>query len=207
MPSLFVIGDSISIQYGPYLEAMVRDVFDYARKSGEEEALKDLDIPQGANGGDSSMVLAYLQALCAGGGFAPEVLLVNCGLHDIKTPPDSVTRQVPLDDYEKNLREIAALSMALAGTFVWVRTTDVVDEIHNSRAHFRRYAADAEAYNSVADRVMREAGVAVADLYSFTRNLGPAEERFCDHVHFAEPVRMQQAAFLAGFVGGVRAEK
>lgn len=59
---LYVIGDSISIQYGPYLEADFRGVMGYPRKEGEEEALLNLDIPQGANGGDSSMVHAFLAA-------------------------------------------------------------------------------------------------------------------------------------------------
>jgi len=62
---LYVIGDSISIQYGPYLEAALRGVMAYARKEGEEEALLNLDIPQGANGGDSGMVLSFLEAKTA----------------------------------------------------------------------------------------------------------------------------------------------
>jgi hypothetical protein len=40
----------------------------YARKEGETEALLNLDQPQGANGGNSSMVLAYSQGLQRHGG-------------------------------------------------------------------------------------------------------------------------------------------
>ncbi|KIE48240.1 hypothetical protein U732_4009 [Clostridium argentinense CDC 2741] len=61
MRSLFVIGDSISIHYGPYLREMIKDKFAYDRKRGLEHALIDLDKPVGANIGDSSMVLEYLQ--------------------------------------------------------------------------------------------------------------------------------------------------
>lgn len=61
MRQLFILGDSISIHYGPYLEQMVKKHFIYARKEGLNEALKNLDYPTGANGGDSSMVRAYLQ--------------------------------------------------------------------------------------------------------------------------------------------------
>jgi hypothetical protein len=53
---VYVLGDSISMHYGPYLEAYLRGVMDYARKGGEEEAALDLEHSQGANGGDSSMV-------------------------------------------------------------------------------------------------------------------------------------------------------
>ena len=35
---VYIIGDSISIQYGPYLEAALHGVMAYARKEGEEEA-------------------------------------------------------------------------------------------------------------------------------------------------------------------------
>ncbi|MHC4884697.1 MAG: SGNH/GDSL hydrolase family protein, partial [Planctomycetota bacterium] len=80
---LFVIGDSISIGYGPFLKAMTAAHFNYARKSGEEEALKNLDIPAGANGGNSAKVLAYLEALAASKSFATDILLINCGLHDL----------------------------------------------------------------------------------------------------------------------------
>ena len=56
MRSVFVVGDSISIQYGPFLEQMLSGRIAYARKGSEDatmaEALRNLDIPVGANGGD-----------------------------------------------------------------------------------------------------------------------------------------------------------
>ncbi len=83
LPLLFVLGDSISIQYGPFLAKNLHNVARYDCKSGLPMALKDLDDPQGANGGDSGMVLAYLRERMESGGFSPDVLLLNCGLHDI----------------------------------------------------------------------------------------------------------------------------
>ena len=53
LPTCYVIGDSISIQYGPYLESALGASWQYDRKSGDAEARKNLDIPIGANGGDS----------------------------------------------------------------------------------------------------------------------------------------------------------
>ncbi|NLF38107.1 SGNH/GDSL hydrolase family protein, partial [bacterium] len=85
MNSIYILGDSISLHYGPYLKEYVRGVFAYARKEGDEEAMLNLDKPQGANGGDSSMVLAFLEGKAAHGGIKADYLLVNCGLHDIKT--------------------------------------------------------------------------------------------------------------------------
>ena len=62
LPTLFVLGDSISIHYGPYLQKASKGFLQYDRKqgaSGVEE--NNMDVATGANGGDSSMVLAYLK--------------------------------------------------------------------------------------------------------------------------------------------------
>ncbi|MBI2502461.1 MAG: SGNH/GDSL hydrolase family protein [Candidatus Latescibacteria bacterium] len=123
MKRVYVIGDSISIQYGPYLQRALRGVMEYGRKEGEEEARCNLDHPQGANGGDSSMVLDFLRARSRAGGIAADLLLLNCGLHDIKTNPATGGKQVPLERYRENLEAIAALASQLRPALVWMRTT------------------------------------------------------------------------------------
>ncbi len=203
LPLLYVIGDSISLQYGPYLEKMLAGFLRYARKEGEEEALLNLDRPQGANGGDSSMVLEYVKARVSQGGWRPDVLFINCGLHDIKTDPLTGRRQVALADYRQNLATIAAIVKPLCRSLVWARTTPVIDAVHNkNKVDFHRHASDVELYNAAADEVMAGAGASICDLFSFTRNLGGAE-LFCDHVHFIEAVRAQQAAFITGYLHGI----
>ncbi len=105
-PRLYVIGDSISIQYGPYLEKYIAGRFAYGRKTAEAEARLNLPSPQGENGGDSSVVLAFLRGMVESGALAADLLLVNCGLHDIKTDPISGRKQVGIDYYRQNLTEI-----------------------------------------------------------------------------------------------------
>lgn len=197
---LYIVGDSISIQYGPYLERYVAGRFHYARKSGEAEALLNLDNPQGANGGDSSMVLAYLRGLEGQGGLDADLLLVNCGLHDIKTDPANGRKQVALREYRRNLQEIVATARRLGVALVWLHTTPCDEAVHNSRPgmSFHRYAADCAAYNAAADEVMDGADIPSIDLHSFTASLGP--DLYCDHVHFYEHVREKQAAFIAGWL-------
>jgi hypothetical protein len=190
LPVLHILGDSISMQYGPYLEKMVAGMFSYSRKLAMSED------PDSANGGDSRMVLAYLRERVVQ---PPKInlLMVNCGLHDIKRSPGSSDQQVLLASYEDNLRAIVVLGREYGAQVVWVRTTPVVDEIHNSRnASFHRFAQDVARYNAVADKVMLEHGVASIDLFTFTINLGP--DVYLDHVHFTDSVRVQQAAFIAG---------
>jgi lysophospholipase L1-like esterase len=198
---LYVIGDSISIQYGPYLEADLRGVMGYARKEGEEEALLNLDIPQGANGGDSSMVRAFLAAKAAAGGIDADLLLLNCGLHDIKTDPATGAKQIPIEKYVQNLAQIVQIVRTMGPTLVWLRTTPCDETIHNHAGMaFHRFAADGRAYNAVADGIMAEHEIPSIDLYTFTRNLG--DDLYCDHVHFHDHIRRQQAAFIAGWLAG-----
>ena len=199
MKKLYIIGDSISIQYGPYLQQALQGVMHYARKEGEPEALLNLDNPQGANGGDSSMVLAFLQGMAQQGSIDADLLLVNCGLHDIKTNPQTGQRQIGIDRYAENLRAIVALVATMPLSMAWIRTTPCDERVHNQpHMAFHRFAADCDAYNTVADNIMHTAGIPIIDFYTFTRNLGA--DLYCDHVHFHEPVRTQPAAFLAGWL-------
>jgi lysophospholipase L1-like esterase len=200
--NIYVLGDSISLHYGPYLESYLKGIMGYARKEGEEEAALNLDNPQGSNGGDSGMVLSFLQARGRAGGIAADVLLLNCGLHDIKTDPATGTRQVPMDRYRQNLREILKTVQAMRLQLVWIRTTPCDERVHNSYPDmtFHRFARDCAAYNAAADTVMGDAGIPAIDLFTFTVNLG--QDLFCDHVHFNESVRTKQAAFISGWLMG-----
>jgi hypothetical protein len=203
MRSLHVIGDSISIQYGPYLEDCLAGRVAYSRKGSEDAAmaaaLRNLDMPSGANGGDSSMVLDWLRQRCADPAFRPDLLLLNCGLHDIKRAVPGNELQVPLAAYLENLVAITTLLAGRGTDLCWVRTTPVNDERHNSRSkQFHRHAADLAEYNTTADAVMASSGVRSIDLHAFSARLG--DEAFIDHVHFSVPARREQAAFIAGHV-------
>jgi len=196
--SVFVVGDSISIQYGPYLERLLEGSFHYDRKrdTSAEVATKNLDNPMGANGGDSSMVLAYLRAREeAGWPIEADYLLLNCGLHDIKTDPATGQRQVSLDGYRENLRGILAVAERAKLKVIWISSTPVPDERHAaSGVGFMRYNHDLIAYNAAARAIMDEAGLPVIDLYTFSIPLVPSE--IVDHVHFSDAARERQAEFI-----------
>ena len=154
MRSLFVIGDSISIQYGPYFKKMIEHRFHYDRKRGEEEALANLDRPVGANGGDSGMVLEYLKGEQERD-VRYDLLLINCGLHDVKTDPLTRKKQVPLEQYLDNLKQIVRIAKECAQAMIWIRTTDAVENIHNHpQSTFLRFHEDVAAYNAAADAIM-----------------------------------------------------
>ena len=198
---VFVIGDSASMHYGPHLKNMIEDKFQYDRKRGKEHTIMDLDNPSGANAGDSRMVLEYLE-----GEFKQntsyDILLINCGLHDIRVDRFSNEIQIGLEEYKTNLNKIIVLSKEMANKIIWIALTPVIDEIHNSRKEgFLRYSQDVYTYDNNAKQIMREYSIPCIDLYSFTKNLGV--DIYSDHVHFKEEVRKLQAAFIAGYVNSI----
>jgi lysophospholipase L1-like esterase len=196
---IYIIGDSISIQYGPYLQECLRGKMEYARKEGTEEALLNLDRPVGANGGDSSMVLEFLKESICSDLLDADLLLINCGLHDIKTDPTTHRKQIPIDDYAENLKSIVEFLAATPSRLIWIRTTPCDESVHNRPGmEMHRFVADCDAYNAVADRIVAEADVPSIDLHAFTLSLGP--DLYCDHVHFHEHVRQRQAEFIADWL-------
>ena len=198
---IYVLGDSISIHYGPYLKDCLAGIMDYSRKDGEDEALLNLDEPQGANGGDSRRVLSFLRGKAGTGGIDADYLLLNCGLHDLRTDPVTEKHQVPVEEYCANLRLILETVRNMRPELIWIRTTLCKEQLHNLPGmKFYRYAADCVKYNAEADAIMTAAGIPMIDLFSFTANLG--DDLYCDHVHFNDDVRRQQAAFIAGWLMG-----
>ncbi len=198
IPVLFLIGDSISVQYTPHLAHYLDGVVEFDRKRDDGRAEQKWDVPTGANGGDSTMVLAYLKAKLGDETFRPNYLLLNCGLHDIKRHEDNQP-QVNMDNYRRNLLSIVDLLGDHGIRLIWIRTTPVIDSIHNSRTTtFKRYAADVDQYNQIADKVCTDHEIPVIDLFGFTNQLG--REVFMDHVHYTEAARKLQAAYIAGSV-------
>src|SRR5690554_4750331 len=129
---LFLIGDSISIQYGPYLERYLQGTVEIDRKR-DNGGSPDERVPDGPNGGDSRMVLAYLKSKLADPTFQPDVLMLNCGLHDIKKDVNTQQYQVGIDEYERNLEAILQFVGEKGISLIWIRTTQVVDSIHNAK--------------------------------------------------------------------------
>lgn len=197
-PSVFLIGDSISIQYGPYLEKYLDGIIDFSRKQDDGQAAKNLDVPVGANGGDSRMVLEYLKIKLKEPGFAPDYLLLNCGLHDVKHNMTDEKIQVTTEEYRNNLQEIIQLVTKKKIRIIWIRTTPVVDTIHNKSKGIKRYAADVATYNQIADAIFARKKIPMIDLFTFSQKLG--NEQFIDHVHYNESTRSLQAAYIAGFL-------
>jgi lysophospholipase L1-like esterase len=221
-PVLFILGDSISIDYGPFLERMLAGRFSCDRKGseilaaenpGQKPARQDIlqrlaMLDRGSpalNGGDSNAVLAYLQGMAAH--LSPDCpfLLLNCGLHDLRLDPQTGAHQVEPEDYSSNLEEIIRLASTVGRRVIWVRTTPVADALHQRmNPDFQRFNADVITYNGIADAKINKAGIQSIDLYSFTLGLCDTPERlddlYTDHIHFKEEISRLQAAYIAGWL-------
>lgn len=198
-PKVFLIGDSISLHYSPYLEKDLASAdFKLERKRDTDEALKNLDVPTGSNSGDSRRVLWFLNVKLKDPAFKPDFLLLNCGLHDIKRYPETSTIQVDTAEYRKNLEEIYSLLHQRNIQVIWMTTTPVDDERHNTKTKtFKRYDKDVLEYNRIANEVFKSHKAPIIDLYGFTKKL---PGNYIDHVHYDEATREKQAEFITAFI-------
>jgi len=110
-----------------------------------------------------------------------DVIHFNFGLHDLKfmgpegqnlVDPDSrgAHRQVPIEKYQANLRQIAERLKATGAQVIWCETTPVPEGAHG------RIAGDAKRYNEAAAKVIAEVGgITTNPLYEYA--LMHAEQR------------------------------
>ena len=135
-----------------------------------------------------------------------EILVFNCGLHDIKRAIPEENYQIDIASYEKNLNDIYKLANKHQVRVIFITTTPVDDERHNCEppAGIKRYDADVEKYNKIAVSVARKFSANVIDLNTFTKRI--SGEKYIDHVHFIDDVRKKQAAFIAGSLSTIFSE-
>jgi acyl-CoA thioesterase-1 len=146
LPRVLLIGDSISIGYTlPVREAL----------AGKANVHRPA-----ANCGPTIRGVANLDAWLAGGHW--DLIHFNFGLHDLYHIRGK--HQVPIDEYEKNLREIAARLKKTGAKLVWCSTTPVPEGCEPGRK-----AGEEVEYNAVAKRVMDENQIPIDDLCNFAR--------------------------------------
>jgi acyl-CoA thioesterase-1 len=164
LPTVLIVGDSVSMQY----TAGVRE-----RLAGKANVLR----PE-ANCGSTRIALRDLEGWL--GDTKWDVIHFNFGLHDLsyrwpatgQTPNAEgvyATRDnggqvnVPVAEYERNLREIVGRLRKTGARLVFATTTPVPADLHS-------YVKSSEGpYNDAARRVMRAEGILVDDLWEFAR--------------------------------------
>ena len=187
---LVLIGDSIRVGY----QATVR----------ERLARADIWSPE-ANGGDSANVLAHLDEWVTD--HSPQVVHLNCGLHDIKKPFDGGRAQVGLDEYRRHVGEIFARILDTDTRLVWATTTPVDEDLHHRNKGFDRFTTDVDAYNSVALELAAALEVAVNDLHAVIDGAGRTRLLREDGVHFTDEGSHLLGEAVAEFVGPLMARR
>lgn len=170
-PLVVLVGDSIRMGYQATVIDALADV-------------AEIWVPE-ANGGDSRNVLAHLDEWILAR--RPQVVHINCGLHDLKRDFAEGQFQVPLEEYARNVRQILARLQSESNAKVqWATTTPVDEKLHHKNKDFDRFEADVDAYNAVAEAICGELGVPVDDLYAVIEQSGKNKLIKEDGVHFVE---------------------
>ncbi|MCX7011825.1 MAG: SGNH/GDSL hydrolase family protein [Candidatus Sumerlaeota bacterium] len=144
LPRVLLLGDSISVGYTPAVREALAGKANVHRPA--------------ANCGPTTKGLENLSQWLGDGHW--DVIHFNWGLHDLTRTDDKPL--VPLDEYEKNLRELVARLKRTGATLVWCSTTPVPP---GRRAPLE--PDDVVRYNEVARKIMAENGIAIDDLYAF----------------------------------------
>jgi arylsulfatase A-like enzyme/lysophospholipase L1-like esterase len=179
-PRVLLIGDSISIGYTKPVQERLKDEAAVSRNRG--------------NAAHTGVGLARLDEWL--GDTRWDVIHFNWGLHDLayRLPGKPGSRDkvngsiaTPLDQYERNLNELVDRLQRTGAQLVWASTTPVPP------GESGRVAGDEIRYNRVAERIMRERGIAIDDLHALVADrmdeLGSAP----GNVHFTK----QGSAILA----------
>lgn len=148
LPRVLLIGDSISMGYTLPTREMLAGKANVHR------------IP--VNGGPTSRGVESLEKWLGDGRW--DVIHFNFGLHDLKSDADG-KRQVPLNEYEKNLRSIVTVLKKTGAKLIWANTTPVPE----GKLNPPRSDEDVKRYNEAARAIMDEHGVQMNDLYAFAR--------------------------------------
>ena len=162
LPRVLLIGDSISIGYTEPVRARLE-------ATAEVHAL-----PIAAK--TTTRGLAEIDRHL--GKMRWDVIHFNWGLNDLEHAGSGKPR-VPLELYEKNLRQLVNRLKRTSAVLVWASTTPVPE---GSRT---RTAGDAVRYNAVATEVMRARNIPINDLHAFALARLAAIQKKAD-VHFTE---------------------
>jgi len=154
LPRVLLIGDSISIGYTVPVRQMLEG------KANVHRAL--------TNCGPTIKGVKELDSWL--GDESWDVIHFNFGLHDLKymgpngenlVSPDQGHQQVSIEDYEINLQTMVKRLKMTGATLIWRNTTPVPPGAKG------RVVGDSKKYNEAAERVMKEHGVSIQDMYGF----------------------------------------
>lgn len=173
LPNVLLIGDSISFGYAPFVAEKLKGIANVYRLSGTIGATIN-----GALRLDSANAVSKMDGWLYAQKWA--VIHFNWGLHDIKRDKDN-TPQVPIEQYEKNLKELLPKLKKSGAHLIWASTTPVPE----GKLSPLRQKGDEETYNDATRRLMDENQISINDLHAFIKpHLKTAQHP--NNVHFTQ---------------------
>lgn len=171
MKRVVLIGDSVRLHYQPLV---ARALATEAVVFGSIE-----------NCGTSTDILAHINEWIFD--HCPDIVHLNCGLHDLRIDPGVSTQQVPIEEYAANLDKIfASIGEDGRGTLIWATVTPLNEQRHQNSRPSRRYESDLALYNETALNLARKHGARINDLHRSVAAAGADRLLGPDGVHFTE---------------------
>jgi lysophospholipase L1-like esterase len=189
LPRVVLVGDSIRIGYAPFVAKLLEG--------------KAIVVSPNTNGQDSGNVLRNLEEWVIKE--RPDVVHFNAGLHDLKLKDTSY--QVPLVEYEKNLKTIVErIQKETTAKVIFATSTPILDSLHAQRkADFGRFEADVQKYNIAAESIMKQGGVPINDLHKLVEDRGKETLIASDGTHYTqEGYEILAAAVTDSILGSLR---
>ena len=169
MKTIVLIGDSIRMGYQ---DEVRQQLAEYANVWAPTQ-----------NGGDSANVLAHVDEWVVDR--RPDLVHINCGLHDIKRDHAGENLQTEPEAYRRNVEAILSRLSAVDGLqTVWAQTTPVIEERHRTVKGFVRLNSDIRRCNQVAAELCQAHGVPVNDLHAVVMDAGREALLSPDGVHY-----------------------
>ncbi|MFA6102119.1 MAG: GDSL-type esterase/lipase family protein [Victivallaceae bacterium] len=167
-PVVLLVGDSIRMGYAPLVKQKLANK---AIVKWPEENCED-------SGKILNNIGKYIEAN------KPDLIYINCGLHDIKSERGTDRKKIPLETYESNLNKIISLIKSKNIKILWASTTPVMEEAHNKIQSFDRLNKDIKQYNETANKVMLAQGIRVIDHYQVIEKADKQTVFKKDGVHY-----------------------
>jgi putative membrane-bound dehydrogenase-like protein len=175
LPLVILLGDSIRMNYQ---QQVIADLQGRAEVWAPQE-----------NGHHSAFTLVNLDKWI--GDRRPAVVHMNVGLHDMFLNAKTGKPRHDVETYSRNLLQIFQKLNSLTDARIIFALTTPVDEQRQAASttygRVVRRSADIKRYNLAARAVAKSAGVAINDLDSLARQVGPGEIlRESDGIHLSE---------------------
>jgi lysophospholipase L1-like esterase len=117
----------------------------------------------------------------------PDIVHINCGLHDTRRDLNAKKPWVPIETYKTNLKKIFGKIRERAGAkIIWATTTPVNEEWHHKMKGFERLESRIVEYNDAAVKVAESFGASIDDLFKVVMDAGRDKILSPDGVHYSE---------------------